>query len=159
MKSQHVIKDGQTNTCGHIGGNTRLGPRRERTANELNEGCTNAQKPKDQCEVGGVGGGSLPTRHERCPPGPVIAHKRTLRALGEGVTLPDGITTRPARVRSLGTTRAGEAWLEVVLEEGRNRQVRHMCAAVGHDVLELVRVAIGGLALGDLASGSCWKAE
>jgi 23S rRNA pseudouridine2605 synthase len=79
-----------------------------------------------------------------------------LRALREGVTLPDGVTTRPARVRSLGTTRAGEAWLEVVIEEGRNRQVRHMCAAVGHDVLELVRVAIGGLALGDLAPGT-WR--
>jgi 23S rRNA pseudouridine2605 synthase len=79
-----------------------------------------------------------------------------LQALREGVTLPDGTTTRPARVTSLGATRGGEGWLEVVIEEGRNRQVRHMCAAVGHDVLELVRVGIGGLALGELASGA-WR--
>jgi 23S rRNA pseudouridine2605 synthase len=79
-----------------------------------------------------------------------------LHALREGVALPDGALSRPARVRSLGSPRAGESWLEVVLEEGRNRQVRHMCAAVGHDVLELVRVQIGSLALGDLPSGS-WR--
>jgi 23S rRNA pseudouridine2605 synthase len=74
-----------------------------------------------------------------------------LRALREGLTLPDGARTRPARVRALGAARGGDAWLEVVLTEGRNRQVRRMCAAVGHDVRELVRVRIGGLPLGDLA--------
>jgi 23S rRNA pseudouridine2457 synthase len=47
-------------------------------------------------------------------------------------------------------------WLEIVLTEGRNRQVRRMCAAVGHDVLELVRVRIGRLSLGDLAPGQ-WR--
>jgi 23S rRNA pseudouridine2457 synthase len=43
-----------------------------------------------------------------------------------------------------------------VLTEGKNRQVRRMCAAVGHDVLELVRVRIGNLALEDLAPGE-WR--
>ncbi len=43
-----------------------------------------------------------------------------------------------------------------MLTEGKNRQVRRMCAAVGHDVRELVRVRIGGLALGDLALGA-WR--
>ena len=62
----------------------------------------------------------------------------------------------PGRVRALGTPRGGGAWLEIVLTEGRNRQVRRMCAAVGHDVQELVRVRIGGLALGDLAPGA-WR--
>src|SRR5262249_25918117 len=80
-----------------------------------------------------------------------------LRVLREGGTIERGLVTRPARVRVLGTGRGGSTWLEIVLTEGQNRQVRRMCAAVGHDVLELVRVKVGGLALGDLPSGS-WRA-
>jgi 23S rRNA pseudouridine2605 synthase len=79
-----------------------------------------------------------------------------LRALAEGVPLGDGTSSRPARVRALGSGREGGGWLEIVLTEGKNRQVRRMCAAVGHDVLELVRVAIGGLTLADLAPGE-WR--
>jgi 23S rRNA pseudouridine2605 synthase len=79
-----------------------------------------------------------------------------LRALREGVTLPDGTLTRPARVRLLGTARDGTSWIEIVLTEGRNRQVRRMCASIGHEVRELVRVAIGGLELGELRPGA-WR--
>jgi pseudouridine synthase len=79
-----------------------------------------------------------------------------LQALREGVGLPDGRLTRPAQVRSLGAPRGGDAWLEIVLTEGRNRQVRRMCAAVGHEVQELVRVRIGGVGLGELAPGE-WR--
>ena len=79
-----------------------------------------------------------------------------LVALAEGVPLPGGATTRPARVRSLGVAQDGSAWIELVLTEGKNRQVRRMCAAVGHDVLELVRVAIGSLTLGHLELGH-WR--
>ena len=78
-----------------------------------------------------------------------------LDALRGGVTLGDGTRTRPARVRALGSRRDG-SWLEIVLTEGKNRQVRRMCAAVGHEVRELVRVRIGGLGLGDLAPGR-WR--
>jgi 23S rRNA pseudouridine2605 synthase len=78
-----------------------------------------------------------------------------LRALREGVPLEDG-GTRPARVRLMGTGRGPGSWLEVVLTEGRNRQLRRMCRAVGHDVLDLFRAAIGGLAIGDLAPGE-WR--
>jgi 23S rRNA pseudouridine2605 synthase len=84
-----------------------------------------------------------------------VPSETVLRALREGLTLGDGTRTRPARVRSLGSGRGG-AWLEIVLTEGKNRQVRRMCAAVGHEVRELVRVRIGGLELGDLAPGQ-WR--
>jgi 23S rRNA pseudouridine2605 synthase len=83
-------------------------------------------------------------------PGP-----EALRALREGVVLDRGESTRPARVRCLGTARQG-TWLEIVLTEGKNRQLRRMWAAVGHQVEELTRVKVGGLGLGDLASGS-WR--
>jgi 23S rRNA pseudouridine2605 synthase len=79
-----------------------------------------------------------------------------LRALRTGLPLDDGTVTRPARVRLLGAARGGSAWLEIVLTEGKNRQVRRMCSAIGHHVQELVRTKIGGLALGDLASGQ-WR--
>jgi 23S rRNA pseudouridine2457 synthase len=50
----------------------------------------------------------------------------------------------------------GSTWLEIVLTEGSNRQVRRMGAAVGHEVVELVRVRIGRLDLGELAPGQ-WR--
>ena len=85
-----------------------------------------------------------------------IPEEPALAALRAGVVLPDGTATRSSRVRLLGTGRDGTSWLEIVLTEGKNRQVRRMCAAVGHDVRELVRVRIGGLALDDLAPGA-WR--
>lgn len=93
-----------------------------------------------------------------------VPDAESLRALREGLPLDDGTLTRPAKVRVLGTPRGspdisgaeGSTWLEIVLTEGKNRQVRRMCAAVGHDVLELVRVRIGRLDLGDLAPGE-WR--
>lgn len=48
------------------------------------------------------------------------------------------------------------AWLEIVLHEGRNRQIRRLLAAEGLGVMRLVRVAIGGIVLGDLAKGA-WR--
>ena len=48
------------------------------------------------------------------------------------------------------------AWLELTISEGRNRQIRHMTAAVGHPTLRLIRVAIGDLTLGNLKPGE-WR--
>ncbi len=84
-----------------------------------------------------------------------LPDEQALRALREGLPLADG-PTRPAEARLLGGDRRGGAWLELVLREGKNRQVRRMCAAVGHEVLELVRVRVGGLELGELHPGE-WR--
>jgi 23S rRNA pseudouridine2605 synthase len=70
-----------------------------------------------------------------------------LRALREGVELDDG-RTAPARVRRLGTDH-----IELTIHEGRKRQVRRMCEAVGHPVKSLERVAFGPLRLGPLEAG------
>jgi 23S rRNA pseudouridine2605 synthase len=74
-----------------------------------------------------------------------------LRALRTGVMLEDG-RTAPARVRRLG--RAEDNRIELVLHEGRNRQVRRMGEAIGHRVRRLSRVAFGPLELGELPVGA-----
>ncbi len=71
-----------------------------------------------------------------------------LRALRAGVELDDG-RTGPARVRRL----APDA-IELTIHEGRNHQVKRMCAAVGHPVRTLTRVGFGPLRLGRLAPGA-----
>jgi 23S rRNA pseudouridine2605 synthase len=86
------------------------------------------------------------TYRARVGGGPV--GEQALRRLREGVSLDDGMTA-PARVR-----RVGQGVLELTIHEGRNRQVRRMCDAVGHPVRELERVTFGPLKLGDLAPGA-----
>ena len=81
----------------------------------------------------------------RVSPAPVS--ERALRRLRDGVDLEDGRTC-PAAVRQL---RPG--LLELELREGRNRQVRRMCEAVGHRVLALERVAFGPLRVDGLPVG------
>ncbi|MEO8542213.1 MAG: pseudouridine synthase, partial [Burkholderiaceae bacterium] len=92
-----------------------------------------------------------------------------LQVLRQGVTLNDG-PTRPARARLLELAPAlwqreppirlrkaiPTAWLELVIREGRNRQVRRMTAAVGLPTLRLVRVAIGPYSLDGLVPGA-WR--
>jgi 23S rRNA pseudouridine2457 synthase len=99
-----------------------------------------------------------------------IPDETALEHLRRGVML-SGVRTRPAGVRLLKQAPAlsersvpirmrrtvPTAWLEIVLHEGKNRQVRRMTAAVGHPTLRLVRVAIGPLRLGNLPAGS-WRA-
>jgi len=91
-----------------------------------------------------------------------------LDALRRGVVLNDG-PTRPAKAQRIDTPNlwprdppvrfrktVPDAWLEIVISEGRNRQVRRMTAAVGLPTLRLVRVAIGPYRLDDLAPGG-WR--
>ncbi len=70
-----------------------------------------------------------------------------LRRLAKGVKLEDGITGRAA------VRRFGEREIEVVLREGRNRQVRRMAEAVGSEVIALRRVRFGSIELGELSEG------
>jgi 23S rRNA pseudouridine2457 synthase len=91
-----------------------------------------------------------------------------LRTLAAGVELRDG-PTRPAHVRTIPAPAlwprdppvrvrrtVPDAWLELSISEGRNRQVRRMTAAVGLPTLRLVRVAIGPHRLGTLPPGA-WR--
>lgn len=87
--------------------------------------------------------------HVSGSPGP-----QALRTLATGVMLEDGLTA-PARVRLAGKV-GDDALLEVVIHEGRNRQVRRMLEAVGHEVRNLIRTRIGHLALGGLTTGQ-WR--
>jgi 23S rRNA pseudouridine2605 synthase len=79
---------------------------------------------------------------------------RRIALLEKPLTYRSGPVTRPARARFL-QHRTRATWLEVVITEGRNRQVRNLCARSGFDVLKLRRVALGPLALGDLKLRWC----
>lgn len=97
-------------------------------------------------------------------PGP-----EALAALAGGVRLKDGMTL-PARARLVDTPvwlwprdppirsrkTVPDAWLEITLREGRNRQVRRMCAAVGLPCLRLIRWRVGDWVLDGLAPGA-WR--
>jgi 23S rRNA pseudouridine2605 synthase len=77
--------------------------------------------------------------------------RAALRSLRQGVELDDGITA-PAKVAVVG-----DRLIKLTIHEGRNRQVRRMCEAVGHPVVRLVRTRIGSLAERSLAPGE-WRA-
>jgi 23S rRNA pseudouridine2605 synthase len=74
--------------------------------------------------------------------------EKDIRRLSRGVDLDDGMTA-PAEVRRLG-----EREVEIVLREGRNRQVRRMAEAVGNDVVALCRIRFGPIELGELEEGA-----
>jgi 23S rRNA pseudouridine2457 synthase len=96
-----------------------------------------------------------------------LPNEAALTALRQGVTLNDGITL-PARARAMDEPaelwprhppirvrqNLPAAWLELVIREGRNRQVRRMTAAVGLPTLRLIRAAVGPYSLDGLAPGT-----
>jgi len=82
-----------------------------------------------------------------------LADERALQGMIEGMTTPEGDFLRAKHVTLL---RQGSrnSWLEVVLDEGKNRQIRRLLSALGVNVLRLVRVAVGPLKLGNLHKGA-----
>jgi len=80
--------------------------------------------------------------------------KQALAKLEGGVMF-EGKRTAPAKVKVLETQEV-KTWLEFVIHEGRNRQIRKMCHVVGHPVVRLIRLKLGPFELGDLRPGqSC----
>lgn len=71
--------------------------------------------------------------------------------LRKGIKLEDGMTA-PANVKLVRKVEAN-SWLEIIIHEGRNRQVKRMCEAIGHPVIRLKREGLAFLTLGDLKPG------
>jgi pseudouridine synthase len=74
-----------------------------------------------------------------------------LKLLSTGIQLEEGLTA-PARVKRL-QDQGNDTWVEMVLTQGWNRQVRRMCQTVGHPVRQLKRVAVGPVLLGRMQPG------
>jgi len=95
-----------------------------------------------------------------------LPSKEAIEQLTEGVTI-QGEKTKPTEVRLLEVEpdipprtpairyrkNVPTSWIEITLQEGRNRQIRKMTAAVGHPALRLLRIGIGELSLGALKPG------
>jgi 23S rRNA pseudouridine2605 synthase len=82
-----------------------------------------------------------------------VADEEFLNWLTAGIKTADG---EILRVKHAAIVRTGKknSWLEIVLDEGKNRQIRRLLSAIGVEVLRLIRIAIGPLHLGDLPKGT-----
>ena len=76
-----------------------------------------------------------------------------IKKLENGIKLEDGLTA-PAKVRRVKKKTKSNSWIEIIIREGRKRQIRRMLQRVGHPVIKLVRTRINGLELGDLKPGA-----
>jgi pseudouridine synthase len=81
-----------------------------------------------------------------------------IKAFSEGLVI-DGERTAKASLKVTNPDQDGFSGVKITLREGRNRQVRKMCDAIGHPVVFLKRVATGGIFLGDLKRGQVRELE
>ncbi|MBR2852637.1 MAG: rRNA pseudouridine synthase, partial [Anaerotignum sp.] len=82
-----------------------------------------------------------------------IPDEDALQKFRRGVTI-DGVRTKPAKIQIIEKDKDGRfCTAEIIIHEGRNRQVRKMCEAIKHPVAQLQRVATGDLKLGNLEKG------
>jgi len=83
-----------------------------------------------------------------------VVHRDSVAKIREGITY-KGVAYQPAKIRLKSITEKHQ-WLDITIEEGKNRQIRNMCEAIGHPVLKLKRIAVGPIRLGKLEPGK-WK--
>ena len=80
-----------------------------------------------------------------------VLSEEDIAALEKGIWLEDG-KTAPAKVKKLKKTKEN-SWVEITIHEGKKRQIRRMLTRVGHSVVRLIRVKVGGIELGALGPG------
>lgn len=80
-----------------------------------------------------------------------VIPEKSLGYLRSGVTI-EGKKTAPAIVE-ISESQPNNTWIDITIHEGRNRQIRKMCEAVGYPVLRLIRTELGPWKLGDIPSG------
>jgi len=81
--------------------------------------------------------------------------KKQLEAWQRGIVLADGYKTAPAEVR-IESLKGKGAWLRIIMQEGRKRQIREIGSLLGLPVVKIIRVRIGSLHLGSLKAGH-WR--
>lgn len=91
-----------------------------------------------------------------------IPSESDLQQMKNGVTVPPRIFGAPdefMRMKNVHILRSGEkkCWLEVVLDEGKNREIRRICKYLGYETLRLIRIKIGSYSLGNLKPGEYKK--
>lgn len=82
-----------------------------------------------------------------------VPKEEQIKKIGSGIRLDDG-PTMPAEIKPLGTTQTGNnSWFEVIIYEGKKRQIRRMFDKIKHPVMKLKRIAVDGVSLGKLKPG------
>ena len=84
-----------------------------------------------------------------------IPSQEEMEKFKNGLKIEDYVTAK-ANIKIL-KIEGDKSWVEITVHEGKNRQVRKMCDAMGHPVIKLKRIAMGPLTLGDLMEGH-WRA-
>ncbi len=80
-----------------------------------------------------------------------VITEKSVGYLEQGVTI-EGKKTAPAKV-SIAEAQPSNTWINITIHEGRNRQIRKMCEAVGYPVMRLIRTHLGPWELGDIPAG------